>query len=102
MATAPFAALETRLNRAVFARLANTVAVVNGNTVAAIFDSPYAQGTVGNYGMASTAPALTLATSDVPANPVGLPVVANTVNYLVVAHEPDGTGISRLVLEVVL
>ena len=42
---------------------------------------------------------LTLATADVPASPVGLTVVVGAVSYLVAEHEPDGTGISRLLLE---
>lgn len=78
-----------------------TSVTVNGVTKAAIFDNANALGSVGPYGMASTAPVLTIATADVPANVVGKPVVANGTNYTVAAHEPDGTGISRLVLELV-
>lgn len=97
--TAPFAALETRLNAAVFARLANASATLAGVAVAAIFDNGYALGSVGALGMASSAPTLTLATASVPADPVGLAAVVGGVSYLVAAHEPDGTGVSRLLLE---
>ena len=76
-----------------------TSVTLNGVTVAAIFDEAYASGDVGPYGMASTAPTLTIATADVPASPIGLPVVANGATYAVVVHRPDGTGISRLLLE---
>lgn len=72
---------------------------LNGHTVAAIFDNGSATGSVGAFGMSSTQPQLTIATTDVPVNPVGQAAVANGVNYLVAAHEPDGTGISRLILE---
>jgi hypothetical protein len=96
---AAFAALETRLNRAVFSRLANVDAVVNSVAVPAIFDAAYAQGSVGAYGMASSQPVLTLATADVPATPVGAAVVVGAASYLVAEHQPDGTGISRLLLE---
>lgn len=72
---------------------------LNGVAAKAIFDVPGTVGSVGGFGMASTQPALTLATSDVPANPVGLTAVVGGVNYLVATHEPDGTGISRLALE---
>jgi hypothetical protein len=72
---------------------------VNGVSVDAIFDNGYSTGSVGALGMANTEPTLTLATALVPASPTGLPVVANGTNYLVALHEPDGTGISRLVLE---
>ena len=94
-----FAALEARLNRAVLSHLSNVVATVNALPVTAIFDSSSAIGSVGPYGMATTAPQLTIATASVPASPVGLPVVANGVNYLIAEHMPDGTGISVLVLE---
>lgn len=96
---AKFAALEARLNTAVFAHVANTDAVVNGVTVPAIFDAAYTLGTVGPYGMATAQPSLTLPTASVPTSPVGMAVVVGVLSYLLVAHEPDGTGISRLILE---
>lgn len=71
-----------------------------GSSVTAIFDAAFALGSVGPFGMASTQPALTLATANVPANPVGTTAVVGGTSYLVAAHEPDGTGISRLLLEV--
>lgn len=76
-----------------------TSVTLNGVTKAAIFDNGNALGSVGPFGMASTAPQLTIATADVPASPVGLSVIADGIAYLVAAHEPDGTGISRLLLE---
>ena len=96
---AKFAALETRLNQAVFEHLSNTESTLAGIAVPGIFDNGFALATVGPYGMASTQPTLTLPTAQVPANPVGLAVVVNSVGYLVAGHEPDGTGISRLLLE---
>lgn len=72
---------------------------VGGVAVQGIFDAAYAAASVGAYGMAGSAPALTLATASVPADPVGLAAVVGGVSYLVAAHEPDGTGISRLLLE---
>jgi hypothetical protein len=76
-----------------------TTCTLNGATVAAIFDAAYAQGSVGTYGMASSQPVLTLATADVPATPVGAAVVVGAASYMVAEHQPDGTGISRLLLE---
>lgn len=96
---ATFAARETRLNQAVFARLSNMDATLNGVAVTGIFDNANALGSVGPYSMASTQPTLTLPTTSVPANPVGLSAVVGAVTYLVAAHEPDGTGVSRLLLE---
>lgn len=72
---------------------------VGGVSVSAIFDNANALGSVGPYGMASTQPVLLLTTASVPANPVGLSAVVGDVTYLVAAHEPDGTGVSRLLLE---
>jgi hypothetical protein len=72
---------------------------VGGVVVSAIFDNGYALGSVGPIGMASSQPMLTLATASVPANPVGTAVVVGAVNYTIGAHEPDGTGISQLMLE---
>lgn len=77
---------------------ASTV-TLNSVAVQAIFDAPSALASVGPFGMASTQPTLTLPTASVPASPVGAAVVVGAANYIVAAHEPDGTGISRLVLE---
>ena len=101
MATAPFAELEARLNLVAVQRLANaTCSIAGGSDVAAVFDNGYALGSVGTYGMASTQPTLTLATASVPATPVGAAVTVGAAAYTVAAHEPDGTGVSRLLLEV--
>ena len=76
-----------------------TAATLNGVAVSGIFDAPLALGGVGEYGMASTQPAYTLPGASVPANPVGLALVIGATSYVVAAHEPDGTGVSRLLLE---
>lgn len=74
-------------------------ATVGGVAVKGIFDKAYQFGDVGDSGMASTAPVLTLATASVPASPVGVAVVIGAVTYTVAAHEPDGVGVSLLMLE---
>ena len=103
---APFAALETRLNRAVFSRLANADAYLDWTPVSGIFDNTSALGNVGPYGMSTSMPVFTLASDQVPADVVGKPLAigedtatTTQVRYTVAAHEPDGTGISRLILE---
>ena len=75
------------------------LATVGGVAVGVIFDNGYALGNVGTLGMASSQPSITLKTSDVPISPVGTAVLIGSASYLVAAHEPDGTGISRLLLE---
>ncbi len=74
-------------------------ATVDGQSMSVIFDSAYALGDAGPYGMSSVAPVVTLPTSNVPINPVGKSVVINLKSYLVTVHQPDGTGISTLMLE---
>jgi hypothetical protein len=69
-----------------------------GVSVLGIFDSTYVSAGEG-LGMASTAPVFTLPTANVPATPVGLPLLVRGVGYVVAAHEPDGAGVSLLRLE---
>lgn len=72
---------------------------VDGASVRAIFDAAYAAGSVGAAGMAGVGPVLTLKTADVPASPVGKAAVVGATNYVVAEHQPDGTGVSLLLLE---
>ena len=74
-------------------------ATLAGLPVVGIFDSAYLQGDVGGNGMAGAQPMFTLATSEVPSSPVGTSLVVNATTYRVAAHEPDGTGVSILMLE---
>jgi hypothetical protein len=97
---ANFAAIEARVNNAVFAHLANTQAQINGGApVAVIFDNGFASAEVGLVGMSSSRPMLTLPTAGLSADPVGQTAVVNGTSYLVAAHQPDGTGVSTLMLE---
>jgi hypothetical protein len=82
-----------------FADFAAPACTVGGVSVKAIFDADPTVGRVGMMGMAGTQPALMLATASVAADPVGLAAVVNGVSYVVAAHEPDGTGMSLLLLE---
>ena len=96
---ATFASRESRLNQAVFAHLSNTDAMLNLVAVTGIFDNANSLATVGAFGMTSSQPTLTLSSSLVPANPIGMTAVVGGTSYLVATHEPDGTGLSRLLLE---
>lgn len=94
-------------------RLSNVVvAFAGGDPVQGIFNNAYERGDVGGMGMASAAPALTLPTASVPPrvidwfryfhepfDPMNLRMTINDAVYLVAAHEPDGAGLSVLVLE---
>lgn len=77
-----------------------------GARVTGLFDNAYASADAGPFGMASTAPAFTLTSAQVPANVVGsvLTVGAEefgpeSVQYTVVEHQSDGTGVSTLYLQ---
>lgn len=75
---------------------------LDGQARNAIFDNahelaPFTAAAVG--GIATSQPMLTLATADVPASPVGKAAVVANTTYTVVEHQPDGTGVSRLMLE---
>lgn len=75
---------------------------LDGQARQAIFDAdyqlaPFTAAAVG--GMVTSQPMLTLPTADVPANPVGKAAVVGSTTYTIVEHQPDGTGVSRLMLE---
>jgi hypothetical protein len=74
-------------------------ATVNGQAVRGIFDNGFASAEVGLVGMSSARPMLTLPTAGLSADPVGQTAVVNGISYLVAAHQPDGTGVSTLMLE---
>ena len=96
---AAFSTLEASVNSAVMAHLSNATATLNGVDVAGIFDNAYHAGDIG-IGMASTQPAFTTLTTNVTGEAVGQLLVIHGTSYYVAAHEPDGTGMSLLLLEV--
>lgn len=73
-------------------------ATLAGEAVRGVFDNGSSLGNVG-IGMAGTQPAFTLATASIVGEAVGQALVIGSASYLVAVHEPDGTGVSRLVLE---
>lgn len=77
-------------------------ATLGGQPVRGFFAAPGVVSQVGVHGMATTEPTFTLPTGAlvaVQADPVGLPLVVGGVPYTVAEHQPDGTGISTLVLQ---
>lgn len=68
-------------------------------TIEGIFDAAGVVANVGGFGVASSAPSLTASTASLPADPVGLALTLRGCDYVVAAAEPDGTGITRLLLE---
>lgn len=94
----PFAALEQRLNTVTMAKLANATVLLDGVSVDGIFGDAYAQAG-GGVGMASTTPSFRLRTEHVPDAPIGKALVRDGVTYLIASHDPDGSGMSLLLLE---
>lgn len=70
-------------------------ATIGGASVSAIFSNQAADA----LQVAGTQPVLTVKSSDVSATARGTAVVVNAVNYTVAKIEPDGTGMSRVILE---
>ena len=76
------------------------VAVLGGVTVHGIFDDAYAVGEVGELGMGTSKPTLLLPSSRVPANVRGMTAQVDGQHFTVEDAQPDGTGLTLLILEV--
>lgn len=66
--------------------------------VLAIFDGAAERSVLGEMGMGTTSPAITLPTSNVPPAVQGKGLTVNGLHYEVAEHQPDGTGVSVLFL----
>ncbi len=73
-------------------------ATLAGRPVRGILEGGYELARIGQIGMDSSSHAFTLASADVGTKPGGATLVIGSETYTVVGHEPDGTGISRLIL----
>lgn len=103
MAT-PFAAIEARTADAVLRHAANAQATATtrfGEVVQfpVIFDNGYAAGSVGLAGMAGTQPSALVRSADVSDVSVGGSLDVNGATYVVAELQPDGTGMTTLLLE---
>lgn len=75
---------------------------INGQAVRGIFDRHYATAMplAAAAGLSASSPALTLPTAGLPAEPVDAIVSGlDGASWRVVEHQPDGTGMSVLLLE---
>jgi hypothetical protein len=72
-------------------------ATIGAATVRVIFDAEY-EAALGT-GMEAAGPRCTGATADLAAAVQGTAITINSVAYKVASHQPDGTGITTLVLE---
>ena len=69
--------------------------VIGAATVRGIFDDAYQDA----LGMGSSGPVLLCAAADVTSVTHGTALSIGGVGYTIVSKQPDGTGISRLVLQ---
>lgn len=111
-ATSPFAQAIAAQNDAVVGLLANVNVTLAGVVLPALFNAPFYNNALGDMGVAASQTSITLLTSSVPPqiidwltyfeepfNPNDLLVSVDGVAYKIVAHEPNGSGLSRLILE---
>lgn len=98
-----FAALEMLVNANVLNTLANVQVLIPPATdsVPGIFRKPSSVASLG-IGMADTSPSVTVASDAVMAAPVDQQIEVAGVSYIIGGAEPDGTGLTRLTLCVVL
>ena len=68
--------------------------------VMGIFDDAYVASDVGELGMGTTRPTLLVSTSQVPAGVRGMQLQTGGKHFTVEDTQPDGTGMTLLVLEV--
>lgn len=92
---APFAALEARVNAAVFAHLANATADFGGGVVV---DGVFQSGYVSTLGVESTGPRFECRAAALPVGYRSAPFVINGTSYLVTEAHPDETGVTVLLL----
>lgn len=93
------AALESADDRAEFLNTDDfaIAATYQGESIDGIFGNQFFE--VG--GVESSRPTFLTTAAAVPNDPHGNTIVIDSINYLIVGHEPDGTGFITLILETV-
>ena len=92
-----FRELAADMDEAIFDALADD-AQVNGRPVRGMFSAPWLAPQVGRLNTGIVEPHLIVQDADAGGVENGAPVVFDSLGYEVVAIEPDGTGISRIVM----
>lgn len=98
-ATPLFGQAISAMNAAIAPMLGNVLATIGGVDLPCLFADPATDSSLLGSGIQASNPTLVLSTADVSAGIRGLAVVVNGVNYSVAMHNPDGFGLSTLVLE---
>lgn len=95
-------AVETADDRAIFFSVDDfgVAATYGGGTVNGIFDNEFFEADAGGSVMvAMQQPRFMCRTADIPTAAEGDAIVINAVDYTIRVVQPDGTGITTLVLE---
>lgn len=90
-----FAALQSRTNAAVAAKLLTDAATLNGVAVTGKFGDAYVE----QFGVAGSSPMFTLEDASAVGAQQGFSLVHGGVSYTVAGIQPDGSGMTRLLLQ---
>lgn len=93
-----FANLEAVANSMVLNHLANVQVDIGGVLVPGIFRKPSMTDSLGG-GVANTSPSVQVASNAVMADPVGKQILIAGVRYVIAEPQPDGTGMTALIVE---
>jgi len=93
-----FANLEAVTNSMVLNHLANVQVQIGGALVPGIFRKPGSTDSLG-VGAANTSPSVQVASNAVMAEPVDQQISIAGVPYVIVEAQPDGTGLTTLIVE---
>ena len=93
-----FANFEAVANSMVLNHLANVQVGIGGVLVPGIFRKPSSTDSIG-VGAANTSPSVQVASNAVMAEPVGQQITIASVPYVIVEPQPDGTGMTTLIVE---
>lgn len=94
-----FAQAIAAMNAVIAPMLGNVLVNIGGVDLPCLFSDPSVDTTLLGSGIQASQPTLVLSTQDVPAGIRGTAVVVNGVSYIVAVHQPDGFGLSTLLLE---
>lgn len=92
---APFAAIEVQINAACVAGLANATATIGAASVDGVFDNDY----LDPLGMEASAPSFVAESADLTGVVHGTTITIAGTAYTARNLRPDGTGLTRVVLE---
>lgn len=88
-------ALETSISKSILGVFANATAYWQGAPLMCVFDAAYAE----TLGMSNARPAISCATDEIVGMEAGQGLLIDEVGYTVRELQPDGMGVTRVILE---